>query len=293
MRLAAALYHFWQAHTHFHEGRRWLEAGIARSDDVSVRVRMKALNAGAGLAMIQADQRRAVALAEEVLSLAQQHHDMNQERSALTLLGMTAVQQGDYRRATRHLEACILLAQAHGSRFNLAHSHYNLGLAKSEEGSYTEARKLIEEALTRLRDLGDMYWAMNAVGALGFIALLEGRYEYARGLLREYLETALRFQDKANIAAGLEGLAVVAVRQGSAEQAAWLFAAAESLRQEIGSRLMSLRNRTMIEHAVNSSCERLEEVAWLAAWEKGRGMTTEQAVIMAVEKGTDPETATV
>jgi hypothetical protein len=124
------------------------------------------------------------------------------------------------------------------------------------------------------------------------IALLEGRHQEAPDFLLEYLKMADQVHDKASIAAGLEGLAAVAAEEGRAERATRLFAAAESLREEIGGRLMSLRNLTMIEHAVSSTRERLGEEAWLAAWEEGQAMTVEHAVAMAWEKDSDPDAAT-
>jgi tetratricopeptide (TPR) repeat protein len=292
LRLAGALFHFWHAHTHFGEGRRWLEAGLAQSEEVSVPVRMKALNAAGGLAMIQSDQPRAVALAEELLALSRAHHDPLQTILALSILGMTAIQRGDSHRAAQYLEERLSIARAQGSRFDLALSLYDLGLAKSEEGISLEALKLIEEALRLFRDAGETFWAMNAVGSLGYIALLEGRHRKARPLLVDYLEMAVQFQDKASIAAGLEGLAAAAIEESSAEHAARLFAVAECLRREIGGHLMSLRNRTLIERAVSSSREQLREGAWLAAWKAGQALTMEQAVTLALATDANPATAT-
>jgi len=291
LRLAGALFHFWHAHAHFGEGRRWLEAGLEQIEEVSVPVRMKALNAAAGLAMIQSDQPRAVALAEELLALSRAHHDSLQTILALSILGMTAIQRGDSHQAAQYLEERLSIARARGRRFDLALSLYDLVLVKSEEGISLEALKLIAEALPLFRDAGETFCAMNAVGSLGFIALLEGRRRQARALLVDYLEMAVRFQDKASIAAGLEGLAAAAIEERRAEHAARLFAVAECLRLEIGGRLMSLRNRTLIERAVSSSREQLGEGAWLAAWKAGQALTMEQAVTMALAIDANPATA--
>src|SRR5206468_9171414 len=82
LRMAGALQWFWHQRSHFTEGRRWLEAGLARSAGVSMGVRMKALGAGAGLAMIQGDQTHAIALSEELLALSRAHADPSQTLSA-------------------------------------------------------------------------------------------------------------------------------------------------------------------------------------------------------------------
>jgi tetratricopeptide (TPR) repeat protein len=282
LRLAGALHHFWHAHAHFAEGRRWLDAALALSQDVSVAARMKGLRVAAGLAMIQADQVRAVAFAEECLALARSHHEPAQTMQALSILGMTAVQRGDSHQAARYLEECLSIAQAAGSTIGLASSLYNLGLARSEAGISQEALTPIGQALPLFRETGETFWVMNAIGSLGYIALSEGRHRQARPLLAEYLEMALQFQDRANMAAALEGLAAVAVHEESAEGAARLFALAEHLRQEIGGRLMSLRNRMLIECSISSARERLGEEAWLAAWNAGQAMTMEETVATAL-----------
>ena len=90
--------------------------------------------------------------------------------------------------------------------------------------------------------------------------------------------------DKANIAAGLEGFAVLATEENEVERAAQLFAAAESLRQEIGGRLMSLRNRTMIDEASAAAREQLGQPAWETACDQGRAMAMEQAVALALQE---------
>jgi len=283
LRMAGALRWFWHQRCHFSEGRRWLEAGLARSEAVSVGVRMTALQAAARLAMIQGDQAHAIAVSEKLLALSRAHHAPSQTLSALASLGMTAVQRGDHRQAALYLEEALSIARAQGSGVNLAHALYNLGLSKSEEGRYAAAIVLIEEALALFHAMGDVFWVLNAEGSLVYIALLEGRYRQARPLLAAYLKTALRFGDKANIAAGLEGLAVAGVEEGKAAHAVRLLAAAESLRQEIGGRLMSLRNRTMVERSVGSTHEQLGEEAWQVAWAEGRAMTVEQAASLALE----------
>lgn len=283
LHLAATLLGFWHARCHFSEGRRWLEAGLARHERVSVRVRMTALQAAGALTMVQGDQAHTIALMEELLPLTRAHDDPLQTGRALTILGMTAVQRGAHAEAARYLEESLSIARAQDSRFDLANALYNVGLAKSEAGFYAEAITLIEEAHGMFYELGHTFWRMNAVGALGYICLQQANYGRAHALLVEYVALAQQLQDKANIAAGLEGLAALAGAVGHGQHAARLFAAAQCLREEIGGHLMSLRNRTMIEHAVSATRAQLGEETWRAAWDTGQAMTADQAIAAAVE----------
>jgi predicted ATPase/DNA-binding XRE family transcriptional regulator len=283
LHLAGTLLGFWHARCHFKEGRRWLEAGLARTERVGIGVRMTALQAAGALTMIQGDQVHTITLMEELLPLTRAHGDPLRTGRALTILGMTAVQRGAHVEAARYLEESLSIARAQDSPFDLAQALYNFGLAKSEAGFYAEAFTLIEEAHGMFDELGHTFWRMNAVGALGYIRLLQANHGRAHALLVESVALARQLQDKANIAAGLEGLAALAGAEGRGQHAARLFATAQCLREEIGGRLMSLRNRIMIEHAVSVTRELLGEDAWRAAWDAGQAMTADQAIAAAME----------
>ena len=283
LHLAETLLGFWHARSHFSEGRRWLEAGLAHKERISIGMRMMALHAAAMMAMVQGDQVCTITLLEELLPLTRVHGDPLQTGRALTLQGMTAVQRGAHVEAARYLTESLSIARAQGSRFDLAMALYDMGLAKNEAGCYAEASTLVEEAHGMFDELGHTFWRMNAVGTLGYIRMLEANHERAHALLVEYLALARQLRDKANCAAGLEGLAVLAGLKGQEQHAARLFGAAQRLREEIGGRLMSHRNRAMVEHAVRATRARLGEDAWSIAQDAGQTMTADQAIAAALE----------
>ena len=53
LRLAGALWTFWQAHGHEGERRKWLEEALAEDDRASVAARLKALEARSWMAIDQ------------------------------------------------------------------------------------------------------------------------------------------------------------------------------------------------------------------------------------------------
>src|SRR5206468_7480337 len=69
LRLAGALWRFWDTRSHLREGRRWLEGALARAGGASPQVRAKALNAAGNLAHEQGDYGRAATLLQESLGL--------------------------------------------------------------------------------------------------------------------------------------------------------------------------------------------------------------------------------
>lgn len=69
LRLAAALFWYWRPRGSLSEGRRWLQEGLARGDEVAPSVRAKALWALGYLAGLQGDSEEASLLLEEALKL--------------------------------------------------------------------------------------------------------------------------------------------------------------------------------------------------------------------------------
>jgi len=80
----------------------------------------------------------------------------------------------------------------------------------------------------------------------------------------------------------LELLAAAVSMRGEHERAAWLFGAAEALREAVGAFVLPLY-RAEYERGVAAVRSGLDEVAFSAAWAEGRAMTPEQAVEYALE----------
>jgi predicted ATPase/class 3 adenylate cyclase len=285
LRLAAALEYYWRVDGRFSEGRRWLDTGLALGSDLSAPVRMKALSSAAGLALIMGDQTRVVTLMEDLLHLARDRGDSVYVRTALSLLAVAAYGQGDHQRAARYLEESLSSARADGSRNDLARALLDLGLARSEEGHFSDAVTLIEEARELYAAVGNVPWETIAAGSLAYVYLLLREWQRARPLLVEYVEMAQQLQDTQNLVAGLEGVATLAADEGDSNRAVRLFAAAQIVREETGSRLLSPRNSSMIQAAMATTREQLADAAWWAAWDEGRSMGMGRAVALALEAG--------
>src|SRR5215218_9833934 len=70
MRLAGVLGTFWYMHSHSDEGRKWLEAALARDEGAPLAVRIRALEALYWLAFDRWDHERAEAIASEAMELS-------------------------------------------------------------------------------------------------------------------------------------------------------------------------------------------------------------------------------
>ena len=69
LRLAGALYLFWNARGHLAEARAWLEIALPRSDGVPAEIRAVALNAAGVMAGMQHDHDRAIDYFSQSLDL--------------------------------------------------------------------------------------------------------------------------------------------------------------------------------------------------------------------------------
>ena len=117
LRLAAALQPFWLRRGHYGEGRRWLEAVLAKDGPASAVARAKALNAIGWLVQGQGDVERASNAAKAGLELSPQ---VGKESSVAVrlqlLLGFTAEEWADYERAIELFEDILELSQKAGGR---------------------------------------------------------------------------------------------------------------------------------------------------------------------------------
>ena len=89
--------------------------------------------------------------------------------------------------------------------------------------------------------------------------------------------------DLRSLSYSLEAFASLAVAEGDVQKAPALWASAESVREKIGAPLPP-KEREQIDLEVASARQVLGDVPFSAAWARGRGMTLEQAIELALDK---------
>src|SRR6266542_244184 len=235
LRLAGALWKFWEVRGHGKLGRRWLEAALARDDGTApVNARARALHGAAILAWLHGSYDRATALHEANFRLRESIGDKPGLGSSLLHLANVMRSRGDNDVAIQRCqEALALFRELDDTRWR-AVTLNSLGMALLGRGSLREARAALEESLTLFRQVGGAQRIGSALSNLGDLARAEGDYERARALLGESLELFGEVRDPWGSGACLESLALVAVAQRQAQRAALLFGAAEGLRERAG-----------------------------------------------------------
>jgi predicted ATPase/DNA-binding SARP family transcriptional activator/DNA-binding CsgD family transcriptional regulator len=289
VQLAGALYPFWNFRGHLKEGRRWLDAALAR-DGTPTMTRVDALLAAAGLAALQGDHARAEALAEKGLTLSRTDAYPFGTVRALFLLGITAEWQGDADRAAAYYEETLSRRSDLGASHWVARSLAALAAVTRLRGDSARAKTLAEEALDLAREAGHAWTVALALGVLANVAA--DRHDYARAvpLYEESLGLSLELGNHWGVAGTVAGLAGVVAAQGQHDRAARLLGAARELGDTIG--VARLAQHEEYDRVLADARAHLDDSAFAAAWEAGRAMTLEEVIEYALSGGENaPPTA--
>ncbi|HZG66573.1 MAG TPA: tetratricopeptide repeat protein, partial [Herpetosiphonaceae bacterium] len=240
VRLAGALWRFWEIRGHINEGRTWLTLALAvRCDPAVSRVlsaRARVLTGAGNLAWAQGAYAEARALHEQSLAQYQQLGDQHGSATALGNLGLVALSQGDRTTARTFHVASLSLRRELGDQRGIATTLNSLAGIALDEGDDATAHSLYEESLALLRDVGDRRGVAYALGNLGLVAINEGDLDAARGLYEESLGLRRELGDKRGIASALNNLGVLALEQGNIDAARACYEESLALRRELGDR---------------------------------------------------------
>jgi predicted ATPase/DNA-binding CsgD family transcriptional regulator len=285
LRLSGALGEFWHVRGHLEEGRRWLEATLARGDDAPARI--KALLHAGWIAWEQLDYERSEALGEEALALAREQGDSAATARALYIQGAPTLYQLDFDRAAALFEEAARLQRGVGDVAGLARTIQALGLTATARHDFMRAVELHEECLALAREAGDQIGIIVALGMGAFAYLGQGDHRRAMNLFREGLELSRSLGTKHGIAFHLHAAAALASTQGQPVRSARLWGAGESLMQAIGTGLGPVE-RYHYGPYVDAARALVGEAAWEEAFAQGMAMSVEEAVEYALSEEVAP-----
>ena len=322
LRLAGALWRFWLLRSHFTAGREWLERTLAAgSPDDPARIRAAT---GAGvLARSQGDYDRAEQLSDQATALARQRGVTEDVALAILNSGIVAEHRGRYDTAASRFEESLALYETAGSKRGVGHALNCLGNVALDRGAPEEAISYFERALTAFKLLEDHWSVALACTNLGWVAHVGGDagrartwYSHSLALHRSlghergiantlcnlgrvarmeddwrsataYLEEALllfrRLGERRGVAECLGELAATAAGEDRPGRAAQLYSAATGLRNAIGAPL-SPGDVEAQERVLGGVREALGEPAFAEAWADGRGMSLDDAVLLALTR---------
>ncbi|WP_396656817.1 ATP-binding protein [Microbacterium sp.] len=270
LRLATALWRFWEMRWLVDEGLARLATALARTDGLAPTMRANALTAAGNLARDAADYERATAYHEECYRIRRNLGLVREVAVSLNNLGVIARDQGNAVRTRTLCQESLELFRRAGDQHGSAIALISLGLAAGRLDDSATARSCLEESLALFRAEGDLWhtawvsiyladqlvrdhdieaarslaheglrlhrqtrdaWGVAAaLTALGKADEAEGMLSSAGRRLIEALEAAAEARVERAIPTGLDDLAEVLLRSGEPHRAARLAGAAHALR---------------------------------------------------------------
>jgi predicted ATPase/transcriptional regulator with XRE-family HTH domain len=288
LRLAGTLWDFWTVTGALSEGRGWLEAFLARERIVgepcaNVPARARALHGAGLLGWYQGDLQAAVRRIEESVTLYREMDDRKALSRALIALSTAPLSQGNSARAIEVLEESLTLARELGDPGRSGLALGNLAEIYMQRAEYDRAAALWEEGLALFRELRMPSLIAYALQGLGETRCYQGDHVRATALLRECLVVYVDLGFHLNTGDALDVLALMAWKQGRAEQAVRLFAAGTAIREEVGAS-HSPNKRAHTDRTLEAARKALGEEEFASAWAAGAAMRPDEAAASALEE---------
>src|SRR6266446_1421113 len=155
---------------------------------------------------------------------------------ALFAAGVLAGEQGDYASAEMHISESQNIARQLGDNTGVAVSLNALAVFARDRGSVAKARALFEESLALWRELGDLKAVARALSNLANVVKLQGDYDRARSLYAECLSIFRGLGDRTGVAWSLNYQGDVARDQGDSAAAGTLYEQCLAIFRELGDR---------------------------------------------------------
>jgi predicted ATPase/DNA-binding CsgD family transcriptional regulator len=241
LRLGRALGAFWQSHGHMGEGRKWLEAALAKDGRVSVILRIKALEALFWITYHHWDLDRAESIAQEAMGLSNEAEiDSSLAASLRIMLACPAWVRGDYVRGKELLEKSLAFSREAGDKVKIVEALFELAGTASGLGNEAWEKKIYEEGIAVCREVGYIYRLPSFLLSLGFVLMVEGDYERGAALNEEAVAICREHGYKSlYLNYALNNLGWAALLQGHYERARAFFEESLVACNELGDKMVA------------------------------------------------------
>ncbi|MCC6629573.1 MAG: tetratricopeptide repeat protein [Chloroflexi bacterium] len=288
LRLAAALWRFWQLRGYLRPGRAWLERLLALAPGAAAETRAAAAVGAGALAWKQGDHAGAATHLETALATWGERDDRDAlagRATALKLLGAVETDRPAPRReqALVWLEESLALRRALGDDDGVAAVLNDLATAALDRGDLAAAHDHLVECLAICQRRRLAHGVAMALINLAQVALLQGNGAGARAALADGLPRNQALGIEEGIVYGLLVAAGLAAQSGpdQARPAIEVHAAAEALADRLGFTLPAV-DRRRYDELTAAARHHLGTVGWSAALAAGRALSTETAVAAAL-----------
>ncbi len=220
LRLATALFAFWERREHLAEGRQRLEAVLnMKSTASSTGERARAAWYAAIFAYQQGDFTRSIQLHQESLHIYRELDDRKGIAAQLGYMGIALRNAGNVAEARTYYEQSIGVCRQLGDATALARALSNFAEFSVSQGEYALARSFLEEALAIFRELGNARDVGLSLNQLGDIAFEEKEFAEASRLYHAGYDILQGLGDRWAIARSLTDLGRLASERNDHEDA--------------------------------------------------------------------------
>ncbi len=200
----------------------------------------------------------------------------------LRYLANLSRREGDQARAQTLYQESLQIVQDLKDKYCTAHTLDGLAQVEYAKGNYDQAKSLARQALNLYEQVGSKWGIAKIQSTLG-LAILHSDPIGAAQMLKSSLTVRDKLRNKSEIADSLEAIAKLNSFSGVFESATRLFAAASVLREAI-SFVPTPAESSESDHNLSAFRAELGGEAFTAAWDEGRAMLSEQAIILALEE---------
>ena len=291
LQLADALWGMWLIVGHITEGKQWLEAALAQSDEALQQgmVTSTHLQARANLLLTLGyshfhinEHRAALTKLEQAYQLQRELANERGQIDVLIAMGLISRALPEPHKAVPYLEESLTRARAIQYHQGMYRALHFLAGWHLDQGDLARAETLLAQSVPLAREQSDRWSLGFMLLDLARIRLEQGDYTGAEGLYREALVTHTQLGRIFAIQDSLVGLACLAIALGKPlERVATLFGAAEAVCNSLGAELdiaATIRDDRYAAYVRGHQTD----PAFASAWAKGRGMPLEAAVDYAL-----------
>jgi predicted ATPase/class 3 adenylate cyclase len=280
LRIAGAVWRFWQVRSHLAEGRRWTEELLTLPDAAArTPARAKALGALGSLTYYMREPDHVRGPYEESLGISRELGDQRGQAEGAYNLAWVHVLKGDLAGAKDLLLEARDIFRRLDEPVRVAHASTALAQAIADEGDLDRAEPLIEEARATFQAHGELWGVTFTSGQLGAIRLQRGDHDGARRAVWRSLEASEAMNARGWSAVALKGLAILAIREGDPDRGIRLAGAANRANELAG--YEAPPSIVGLEDPLELVKGSLPHRRIDALWEEGRAMSFEQALQLA------------
>jgi tetratricopeptide (TPR) repeat protein len=279
VRLAAALWRFWQQRGYLREGRSWLEAVLAMEPGTVSRARARAYIALGGLAYWLSDVEATELAYESAVSAYRQLGDRDAEGEALYNLAFVPVLRSDNVESRRRFEASLAFARELKSPNLVARNQSTLGIVLAVGGDPQAGLSLMEKAQDAFEAAGDRFQIAWNLGQMGQAQRLLGHFAEGRARYLEGLRMHREVRNLPGLAASLGSISVLESDSGRHTEAMRLMGAALAVTSKTGA--SAPRLFVSVEDVEEQARRAIGDEAVEKALAIGRNMTLDEAVTYA------------